>query len=65
MAGGNGGGGEGEENIGGGGMTPMSVTPMESIDSLACCPEGVTRSLGSIDSGFTVSFPAKIKMIKG
>ena len=51
-------GGEGEENIGGGGMTPISDTPMLSQWMSPLCvswPLGVTRSLGSIDRGLTAS----------
>ncbi len=57
--GGSGGGGDGDENIGGGGITPMSVTPRLSWESPFRWwpwPEGVTRSLGSMDKGFTASF---------
>ena len=46
--------------MGGGGITPISVTPIESCMSPLCCPcpLGVTRSLGSMERGLTASFTA-------
>ena len=58
-------GGEGELNMGGGGITPISDTPREPRFSWLrsplwiSWPLGVTLSLGSMESGLTASFTVK------
>ena len=61
-------GGEGELNMGGGGITPISETPREPRLSWLrspllwiSWPLGVTLSLGSMESGLTASLTVKMR----